>query len=147
MQTTTPIPILRSSNVFRQDVYAFRSCHFSTADLQKLHEYLQRPDLNRLPLDAHALRHKFRMARLGESASLDGVVGITSCAMWCVDDDLMQTGILRHRTRIGSPAGVIPVCSESGAALIRMSAGDSITYMRQNCTIGQLKILRAVALT
>lgn len=91
MQTTTPIPILRSSNVFRHDVYAFRSCHFSTADLQKFYKYLQRPELNRLPLDAHALRHTFRMARLGESASLDGVVGITSCATWCVDDDRLQT--------------------------------------------------------
>ncbi len=63
MQAIKPIRVHTFDRISRSNFPQFRSYALSVQDLQRLQEHLQRPDLAWLPLVAHVLRHKIRMAK------------------------------------------------------------------------------------
>lgn len=142
MQALKPIRAHTSDPISRSNFPQFRSYVLSVQDLQRLQEHLQRPDLAWLPLVAHVLRHKIRMAKPFVAVDCDGVVTGASLAAWSIDGGPVQTGLLSHRARCGTTTGVIPVCSTLGAALIGLSVGDRTPYLRADRKIGLLKVLR-----
>ncbi len=115
-------------------------------DHRQLRQYLKQPGVVAQTFLKHVLRHKISATAQSCDEIRDDVVTGSSYVTYSVDGAPAQTGLLHHRPRRGSDCGldcgVIPVCSNLGAALIGMRVGQRAPLLREDGTITSLRVLK-----
>ncbi|MFP7571184.1 hypothetical protein [Marivita sp. S2033] len=116
------------------------------SDYAKLRDHLADCEAALRPssaLLAHVLSHKL-MTTEPVSGAPDTSVVVGGCHVtYSIDDGVAQSGLLVHNARAGMASGVIPVASLLGAALIGMRAGHHAPLLREDGSIGRVKVLDA----
>ncbi len=145
--SSLPNSNLTSAKIFCRSLdVQHRSYVLSMEDIRQVRQHLERPEIMRRPLVGNVLRHKIKTATLGAHGCFGGIVTGSCSVTWSVDEGPAETGLLSHRARAGIATGVIPVCSNLGAALIGMHVGERAPFLREDRTLASLRVLQVAAL-